>query len=430
MVAALVVASHQAGAQINDSKFGDPGELFISVWDEANARSYYKDLGLSMTDFIAGKGCLAGDLASDPNYTNFSGAQDLVFNIAAANSLVRDPAGNPVNIQQWGYAATSSGGAGIFNASFSAIDNTKQKIQGYIGRLNGDKPFTNAPGEAAVNSSGVFQANGLGYHGGTWWGSSMGKSVNGSTEGVPGTAVEFYFVNNSNGSDSGKQVTKLGEFNLAGGKLSYSGTGTSTLCGSGPVAPGKYSLTVTKTGDGQGVVISTPAALNCGTICSAEFDKDSNVTLAAAASSGSTFAGWSGACSGTSLTCTVKLSATTSVQAAFSAAGVTPPPPPPPPVTGPSIKIAAPTIWNVNMRQTITWNEAEVSPKSKVKVSYSKNGGAKFSTLKEVKVVNRQYVWKPAKKHLSNNAVLRICVKPDPKKKAQVCDSSRLVVQP
>src|SRR5512137_1492153 len=126
MIAAMMVGSHQAAALINDSKFNDPGELFISVWDEAGARSYYKDLGITLTDFIDGKSCINGDLAADPNFASFSGAKDLVYNIAAVNSLVKDQAGNPANITRWGYLATSSAGDSIFNASWNAIDNTRQ----------------------------------------------------------------------------------------------------------------------------------------------------------------------------------------------------------------------------------------------------------------------------------------------------------------
>ncbi len=412
IVAALMAGSYQASALINDSKFGDPGELFISVWDEAGAKSFYKDLGITMTDFMEGKSCFQGDFSADPNWSGFGGAQNLVFNIAAVNSLVRDQAGNPVNITKWGYLATSGVGSSIFNASWSAIDNTRQKIQGYIGNLN-VSPFTNAPGQAAENKSGVFQATGLGYHGSLSWGASMGRSVGGSTEGTPGKALEFYFVNNSNGENSGKQVTKLGEWNLNGGKLSYSGTGTSTVCGGGQT--GGFTLAVSKTGNGAGTVTSAPAGISCGSTCSYEFAKGTKVTLTAAPDSGSTFSGWSGAgCSGTQ-TCSVTLNAAASVQANFTVGGS----------ADGSIKLSAPTLWKAKQTQNINWSASGVSDKSLVKVSFSKNGGIKYATLKNVKVTKGLVAWKPTKAQATTTGVLKACVKPDPKKNVWVCDEVR-----
>ena len=71
------------------------------------------------------------------------------------------------------------------------------------------------------------------------------------------------------------------------------------------------ALTVTKGGTGAGTVTSTPAGISCGTDCTEPYAQGTNVTLAAAASSGSTFAGWSGAgCSGTA-TCVVSMTAAT-----------------------------------------------------------------------------------------------------------------------
>ncbi len=55
-----------------------------------------------------------------------------------------------------------------------------------------------------------------------------------------------------------------------------------------------YALTITKTGNGTGVVTSSPSGIDCGALCSHEFGGDTVVTLTAAAYPGSTFAGWSG----------------------------------------------------------------------------------------------------------------------------------------
>jgi hypothetical protein len=84
------------------------------------------------------------------------------------------------------------------------------------------------------------------------------------------------------------------------------------------------TLTVSKSGTGTGTVVSSPAGINCGGICSASFPKNTNVTLTATPDAGSTFSGYSGACSGT--TCTVRMSTSRFVTATFN---LTAPPPDP-----------------------------------------------------------------------------------------------------
>jgi endo-1,4-beta-xylanase len=85
------------------------------------------------------------------------------------------------------------------------------------------------------------------------------------------------------------------------------------------VSTSTFALTVTKTGNGSGTVTSSPAGINCGSTCSANYSSTTTVTLTASAASGSTFGGWSGACSGTSTTCTVSMAAARTATAAFNA---------------------------------------------------------------------------------------------------------------
>ena len=77
-----------------------------------------------------------------------------------------------------------------------------------------------------------------------------------------------------------------------------------------------YTLTVSKSG--SGTVASSPAGINCGTSCSAVYTSGTNVTLVASAATGYSFSGWSGACSGSSASCTVSMTAARSVSATFS----------------------------------------------------------------------------------------------------------------
>ncbi len=85
-----------------------------------------------------------------------------------------------------------------------------------------------------------------------------------------------------------------------------------------------YTLSVTPAGTGSGTVTSSPAGVSCGTTCSAQFGSASVVTLTATPASGSAFAGWGGACTGTAATCTVTMTGAQSVTATFNASGTTP----------------------------------------------------------------------------------------------------------
>jgi hypothetical protein len=75
---------------------------------------------------------------------------------------------------------------------------------------------------------------------------------------------------------------------------------------------GPVVLTISKAGTGSGTVTCDGGA------CASSYAFGSKVTLAAAASSGSTFAGWSGACSGLGV-CVLTMTANTTVTAAFNA---------------------------------------------------------------------------------------------------------------
>lgn len=83
------------------------------------------------------------------------------------------------------------------------------------------------------------------------------------------------------------------------------------------IAPSpSFTLSVTRSGTGGGTVTSLPAGINCGSDCSEPYVSGTIVTLTPLAASGSIFAGWSGACSGTGA-CTVTMSASRSVTARF-----------------------------------------------------------------------------------------------------------------
>ncbi len=78
----------------------------------------------------------------------------------------------------------------------------------------------------------------------------------------------------------------------------------------------KRDLTLSRAGSGTGTVTSSPANLNCSSSCAGVFDNGRPVTLTARPAAGSTFAGWSGACSGAG-TCQLAMNDDTAVTATF-----------------------------------------------------------------------------------------------------------------
>jgi uncharacterized repeat protein (TIGR01451 family) len=140
----------------------------------------------------------------------------------------------------------------------------------------------------------------------------------------------FYDVGWSRGvTEPGSSGSALFDGNYVVGQL-YGGSGDCTTPGDD--AYGRFdvayrnalktwlspplALTVARSGSGTGTVTSSPAGISCGATCSASFDAGTSVTLNASASAGSTFTGWTGACSGTGA-CTVAMGAATTVGATF-----------------------------------------------------------------------------------------------------------------
>jgi hypothetical protein len=81
-----------------------------------------------------------------------------------------------------------------------------------------------------------------------------------------------------------------------------------------------HTLSITTAGTGTGAVTSSPAGINCGSDCSEAYAEGTVVTLTGTPGPSSTFAGWSGGCSGTG-TCQVTMNFPVSVTATFTATG-------------------------------------------------------------------------------------------------------------
>lgn len=83
------------------------------------------------------------------------------------------------------------------------------------------------------------------------------------------------------------------------------------------VLPARWQLSVTRSGDGQGTVASSPDGIECGAECLAQYDAGTLVALSATPAAGSVFTGWSGDCEGMG-PCQVAMDGARSVTANFS----------------------------------------------------------------------------------------------------------------
>ncbi len=76
-------------------------------------------------------------------------------------------------------------------------------------------------------------------------------------------------------------------------------------------------LTVVRSGTGSGTVTSSLPGIDCGADCSESYPRGTAVTLSATAASGSGFAGWQGCPAASGATCTVQVTASTTVRVTF-----------------------------------------------------------------------------------------------------------------
>jgi hypothetical protein len=131
---------------------------------------------------------------------------------------------------------------------------------------------------------------------------------------VPGSGDGTLKFTANVGATAGSFTSSASAENSGGFTIAPSGPdGAVTVTGTPPTT---HHLTVTTSGTGSGTVTSSPSGISCPSTCGADFNSTSTVALTAAPATGSTFTGWSGACTGTGA-CSVAMSADRSVTATF-----------------------------------------------------------------------------------------------------------------
>jgi len=135
----------------------------------------------------------------------------------------------------------------------------------------------------------------------------------------------FWVTTGGGSSDQGIRRAPISDGAASSFLVSPSGTieDIAVRLPTGSSAPSTHDLTVAKAGTGAGTVASTPAGIDCGATCKGSFASGTSVTLTATAAAGSTFAGWSGACTGSSATCAVIVSEAATATATFTATSAT-----------------------------------------------------------------------------------------------------------
>jgi hypothetical protein len=113
-----------------------------------------------------------------------------------------------------------------------------------------------------------------------------------------------------------------------GNKNGNVAVGTMTVTVQGPASQGcpqgtaTNNLTVDVTGGAaDGLIVSSPAGINCGTTCSAAFASSSSVALTATSNSGKSFLGWGPGCisvTGGGLTCNLTMTGDITLTASFN----------------------------------------------------------------------------------------------------------------
>jgi len=198
-------------------------------------------------------------------------------------------------------------------------------------------------------------------------------SPSGAVTVTKGTNRTFTITPNSGYSISG--VTVDGSSVGTVGTYTFSNvTANHTISASFKADTTKYTLTVKKLGTGTGTITNNPSG--------STFSPGTVVDLTASPDAGSSFAGWSGGCSGTSPTCRITMNANISVTASFTLSqalsNMT--------ITSPDGGEILPTgsTW------TITW--AAPSEAVRFNLFYSTNNGSSWRTIAR-NVTGTSYQW-------------------------------------
>ncbi len=188
--AVALAAAGNANAAI-DTGNNSNGEMFVSVWDQTNAISYTRDLGITYNDFLANinNSATTYNFAADALYTSTFGAVDpstLVWNIAAVNNF---DAGF-TNYTTYGVMSSSNNAAGVMSTTEGAMPGLINNGNYFAAGVNAN---TAAPFDFASNVS-ATATGGDGYFGSNLWGNNWGGLAGFNDTAAVGQSLDFYAI--------------------------------------------------------------------------------------------------------------------------------------------------------------------------------------------------------------------------------------------
>ncbi len=228
---ALVAAGGQANASIINAQSGN-SELMLYAWSDSLARSYTRDLGVQMNDFLY-NGALAplgttngGSLSFNPAATpgiSAGNVNSLGYTLTlGVDQLMIDWLGNGSALASdvtWGIAASDGTGTGT---AIRALTTCSQAGCGTIigSGLNSlignyENPFdalsgahnllgTHAPAFSTSNGSAGANNDGSTADAKATFKTNWGNNANYTAVGLLGSKMDFFFVSPSSGIASGK----------------------------------------------------------------------------------------------------------------------------------------------------------------------------------------------------------------------------------
>lgn len=199
----------------------------------------------------------------------------------------------------------------------------------FLGSAGADNCWSSQGCTMSLDSGGNIYVSG---NSSATWGSPLGAFAGGSTDGFVatlsnnGSLLWHTFLGGTNSDTLGSLATSASGDIYVAGYTQQTSWGIPVAfptgcyyCQSVAKISNSLSLTVAKDGPGSGTVTSATSGINCGSTCSVGSGIGSNIVLTATPDAGSIFTGWSGGgCSGSG-TCSVTLSANTTVTATFGA---------------------------------------------------------------------------------------------------------------
>jgi hypothetical protein len=238
---------------------------------------------------------------SDSVHSTFAQAVSRTWNNGAATSRIY-------------YALAPASGADTVNISFGGtVSYPTVYVHEYTG-VNPNSPLDGATGSTGTDSNNPVSGNTTASSAGDLlfaYGDSSDYNLTG------GSGYALRETSSYSAASQDATVSSSGTYGATFG-LAGNTNWVALLASFKPGTP-NYTLSVTKSGSGSGTVTSLPAGISCGTKCSSTYAAGTKVVLTATPSTGSTFAGWRGACSGTG-PWTVTLSSAASVTATFNSA--------------------------------------------------------------------------------------------------------------